>query len=513
MTRGVHPLRLIIVVLIAGALLLNGVSAQSQSAPHQYTFAYITRSKNDHLILNLIQPANTANTSQQIEMPETSVYVFDTTPSPNGHYVLLTLMIGNEAPNTVLRLLDLKTGQIHDLALFYVSDDWMTAEQDFKPLWSPDSCYVAIIIPAGQMKVATANEAVGTAIYDTVSGKLLTLPAAAYSSQTNRKTSAYALLWSPDSARLLVSYNACTVASDKASPLCGPKLAIFSFPDVKLQKTLEVNGPIYDPCNFTWSPDGKYVGFQAVCPVMADPYPFEELFTWNIDSGKVDQITHYTVANAEGMTNPTSDDLTSFHMDYTPAWLKGPSPTLITGVKRVRNILGVLPDEFLVRTEAYGSPTATPIVLSNEYAEGWAVNPANNLVAYSSRGIILEKNVQDDSYEEVIRNRSLRIASFNGSTLTPLIAEQGLVCALRWSPDGKLLAVMRPVASKSDYEACKQVSSVSFIDPARNGETNFAFATDTFDLQIIGWVEVNTPLVPRFPNGTPTPIPTPGPVG
>lgn len=459
-------------------LLVLMVSVLPVHADERWQYAYITEDGQGRTLW-LVDPADLQ--ARAYPLPNADSWLGYATASPDGHYVLLWFndnpfsRTGSQINETsVLRLLDVQTGVMRDLARLPYYDDsdspGFTADYNRYPLWSPDSRYIAHL----------------DKVYDLTTGEALAFDVP-YLTRA----------WSPDSSTLAVGDQLCN------DNYCfGLSLSTVHVPDMTVTQTL-TNRDWYDVCDLNWSPDQTKLVFEVRCSYwISGLFGYGEVMVWDFGENSLQQLTHYTTPQrfyyeqygwvADGTVqfstlwlNPHSLLVSVLHWDY----LSSPD--------------GYVPNAstFRTGTDLYPLRDGDPTRMSVDWVNVWAKNPRHEQVAYqverfaiSADGLVLRRYARTE------------IADISGTDLT---VRQTLVsgCHLAWSPDGKWLAF-----TESDTSPLSHWIECPSGTPLHFAITNASLSPRVYsmpeDAMLVGWVRTVPGQAPYFPDGTPTPIPT-----
>jgi WD40 repeat protein len=462
-------------VALVFVLMIGMPLVQSQDA---WQYAYITDDGQGDTLW-LVDPTSLQTTHYPI--PNADSWLAHASSSPDGTYVLLWF---EENPfryrsskvneTSVLRLLNLQTGETRDIARLPYSDASESlsfgAAYNLVPLWSPDSRYIS-----HQDRV-----------YDVLTGGSFSLD-----------TAPLVRAWSPDSTMLAVGQVLCH------ENVCYKiALSAFHVPDMTLVQSGSTEG-WYDICDLNWSPDQTSIAFEVRCSYWnSGLFGYGEVMAWNLETNAITPLTDYTMSPQEyyELRGTWPDGA----VKYSTLWVN--TQSLLVSVFHSTAMGspngGLMPDPatFIVETALYHFPNGHDTIVSGEYVNAWASNPIHEQIAYQ-----IETSALDETGDLVYRNGRTEIATFDGIHFD---VEQTLPsgCFLAWSPDGEWLAFTGADSDDSSWYNCDNPTTLDFA------VVDGSVALRTYPLPDnalpVGWVQAAAAQSLYFPYGTPTPIPT-----
>lgn len=464
--------------------------AAQPSATTSYRFLYATvevfiplLGYDDIYTLHWIDPTNP-------EAPEQTLTLGDYlrpchTTSPNGRWLLLCYNDpnGGSVVYTVgLMLMDLLDSGIRSITpVLADSDDVSGISQ---PQWSPDSRYITF--------VDYTREGMNSYLYDVENSRIkpITVPNFTEIPDAFPDRPIFRL-WSADSKQFITSR--CLDARCYRT-----QLDVLHVSDMSLIATKTIDTDSYGVCNFNWSPDKRYISFQTYC-YLSGIFPFNEIFIWDTHLDTLEQITHFT--------NPPPEQLTEYpperYAGYSTLWYD--EQNLLLSVQADTTIMrvGVDPDSLVTQTLRHQFPGGEAVLLNDNHITEWALNPHTQDIAFASQTFTFNPNGYFDKTPSAVR-----IATMNDGDLQPFLSLPS-GNEFMWSPDGTVLAYRDPYLA--------QPSEFYFLQLDNRNLQHFVVPNiEGLNTAMLGWtlaLENRQLSTPYFIEGTPTPIPTQGPMG
>jgi hypothetical protein len=495
----------LLLLLVIQPLAVHGATA--------YQYAYVTENGQiegafrPRYILNFVDASDLTIKPRTLPLPDW-MYVCGN-PSPDGGWLLLCYADTNYYRATLTqgyKLLEMSTGIIHHIADVAVADDDFSGYAG--PRWSPDGRYL-IWNTFGRMQ--NNIQPYFTQLYDlqtqTVSTIFSTIQEDPDSQGGVDIQNFSAREWSPDGTRIAVIERECYV-TDRYN-CYQSMLAVYSFPELARLASVEIDGfgSTICPPGIIWSLDNRYLSFVLACEDMGMGLPFNEVFLWDTQITEMQQLT----AN----TNPPPSEWTEYPQEkraqYDLLWTN--AQTLVVGgaggaLVPGNDGLAYDPATVFTRTERYHLPDTAETVLSDTFNHNFASSPTADHIAFRSEGWIVNAEGHSEAVDEQVQ-----IATFDGTDFL-MIASAPEGCEdLNWSPSGAYLAYSLPIAQEG-YGDCFNPVGVMFV--RTDGlQSRYDFPDPSLVRGQIGWVQSpgSDVTAPLFPDGTPTPYPTMGPVG
>ncbi len=481
------------------------LAQQGTGTPSVYRYAYISDKGliGDTFVrrqqLNLIDPAQPETLVQTIDLPD-FMYICGH-PSPDGHWLMVCYTDPNIrfAPTTGLMVMDMLTGAIHPVYDIVVDSDDLS---DYRqPQWSPDSRYLAFNAIDGK-----GSSEVYLYSLDDFSLHLLLEPES-IAGQDGWTTQAYFRRWSPDSQSILLKRVNCHDQSYGLDCYL-TTLDVVRTADSQTIFTVDLFNKVGDePCNFLWSPGGRYISFRPYCDYLGMGIPFYEVLIWDIQQNRVEQLTEYT-----NPPPPWTERPPERYADFYPLWYDDQTLMIgVSGAALTMTLDGYIQDNFFVRSEVYHLPDKNPIQLSESRVEAWAKNPASDRLAFISEDMALGDDLRPQA-----SNPQVSIGQFDGQQLHTSVTISGGCDDLAWSPDGMYLSYTEPIF-EAPLPNCLSASKPAkiFFTNTQGVVASHNLPPETYAFMMTGWVMApqTNAIIPYFPAGTPTPIPTLGGMG
>jgi hypothetical protein len=481
--------RLCVVAII---LTLNAVfpaNAQSGASTGVFKYAYVTLNTDTRPIttvtIKVVDPTNPgkADAILTLSVPnyEHPYYLSfrKAITSPDGKWIALIFWaVGPGWGAAQITVVNIATGEAHNVSEFPIilyDDDQTTLERVKLAMWSPDSRFLVfgVLLADGQVIKGGAGlwpanaKTFGNAqfLYAVESHELTNL-----SEYNNLEIWSTWLAWSGDSKQLAIATQTPTAVADEYQFT----IDIYDIAASKQTKSLPIpkrsqwsHLPLA-LCLLAWPPDGLHLSFVMDCD--GGSFKYKDVYIADIETGKIEQLTSYgSDLVVQG------DDIGSSYPE--PVWYD--ANTLLVGAGLWQGY-GALTHK--QETVAYQWPPNRPIVVAQEWATNWSLNPVSKEVAYLTERLDTDKSSINGSFAF----ESLKIGIFDRRTLTPRISLPATRGNLRWSPDGSILAYSCTVTP---------VLETTFIDKSSGRITRYTPPADqhtnTFDA---GWI-----LVPEKP--------------
>lgn len=449
---------------------ISGIYAQDS-----WRYGYVTRNAEGQLVLVTIDPVTLR--SRTATFFDSQAGRTSATTSPDGQWLLLWY---NDYPysghawwevESVLRLVNLETGEIEDVAYpryvdFMFDSGHFFDDYNLYPLWSPDSRYFTFL----------------DFVYSMDTGEILPLTVEPLSR-----------VWSPDSRYLAIADSVCRV-----NGCYGIALNLYEAPEMSLAQTAVYDDWI-DACDLAWSTDQTIIAFDNHCSYWKSGlWGYGEIIQWKLATNEVSPLTSYTIAPWE------RDVGVDGAAEYSTLWLD--DETLLVSLFHF-DLMGSEdglvpnPSTLVVGTAVYRFPSLEWEWLNDEYVTEWAYNPNTEQIAYEVRRL-------DTSDPENYRweQERVEIATFNQGELTPqYLAPTG--CDLQWSPDGAWLIYHTPGRDEiGRWYECQRWRSLIFVNGSTGQVSEISLPVRL--VNFAGWLQMAEGMMPFFPMGTPTPIPT-----
>jgi len=410
------------VILLTSLHLLSGGAARADSS--KYAYIYLSQAPRSGVQVHVVEPSSLTETSFTVPTPTGYSYLnlTDSALSPDGHWIALTYT-QVDSPNLAIQLIQLATQQARDVTAL------RSLQQT--PVWSPDSKYLAF----GGRRIADARP--GIYLYTLADQTIADI----------YQADVFALAWSPDSAYLLTAERVCT--SD-----CKHYLKLFAIPAGVLAVFQYINAEILGSiCDFNWSPNGKYVTFEAGCDI-ATVDVYREVYLWDRARLSVQRLTTYT----NPLPPPDTGIKHRYSANYSAVWYTPDKFLLSANVAQLTDT-GIKPESLVAQTMDYHSwpEDNSYAVILPRFAADWARNPITGVLAYRAIGF----NAPWPS-ELMADYADVELIKLNGIDWAPVFsAPPG--CHLRWSPDGALLAYAN-IGSWTVGSRCENPHSIIILD-------------------------------------------------
>jgi hypothetical protein len=470
--------------------------ARGQTSTIRYT--YITQTTDmfpaPTITITAVNPSNLGDavTLFTVPAPKVASYFIPfrrAIPSPDGQWIALIFWAaGGGWSASQIVVVNVSTGEIHQVNPFPVllyDNDLSTLENVKMAVWSPNSRNLAFIMELSDGDIVKGDPDMGELDVSKLSNAVFI-----YSVQTQnliKLTEANSLhgwsswyVWSNDSTRLAIANQTSVDGSTEFEIALG----VYEVSNQKQQisiiapKTSEWLSLPTALCFLAWSPDGTYLSFVMDCDYSSSRY--KEVYLAEIASGKISQLTNFF--NKLGV--PGSDGASSYP---EPIWYD--AHTLLIGTGMYRGTGAIVNYE---ETLAFHFPEKNSVKVSQEWATTWALNPISGDLAYLVETLSTDKSLINGNMEI----EGLRISSFDGQTLTPIINLPATWGYLEWSPDGLFLAYTASSSIPVTYQteqgpAIYNLWSTTFIDKSSGRLTQYTPPADRHTRTYVGgWVLV-----------------------
>jgi hypothetical protein len=401
-----------------------------------YRYGYLTDVLPGSATLYMVNPADTGDTiTRVIKLQDNQATIEAIYPSPDGRFVIISSKNARSLfPN--LSLYDVSENRMTFLTSPALNIPIvMPRPMNGSPVWSPDSTTLAFhAYAAGEG--GPIFDLVYTYVYAVETDTLTRIEES--STEGPYTILQEGLAYSQDSRRLFIYSSACLRSGG-----CTSEFDIYDLTagnntvNTRLDFDVIPTHP-KDMCFQSWSPDGRYISFQAACEPFASQY-FGEIFVWDTLTNTVTKLTENT--NVAIPYNECTDCLTPvYSVNYDSLWID--KETLL--LSETASPFSVIDSDELYTATKIFTGISDEFTYDDATRFGFAYNPFSDRIAYRR-----ETFSPDSGGNAVSNGIYIEIARYADRTFDVLYSDaldEG--STLSWSPDGDYLGFIysEPVA-------------------------------------------------------------------
>lgn len=441
-----YVLQLKSLLCLASLLLILGLDQQSFAQTTVYGYAYLTiSSSGDRAEIYLVTPGGSIVERHPFPLPEGLIFSprFRSVVSPDGRWIASTLFAADQS-RLVIHLFDVARQEGYEIVEGFMHVHGKNV------VWSPDSRYLA-------MNIRLMNEqSIDLYVYNTSDGSLINV--------SNDSSEQRDIAWSHDNMHLLTFSHPCP-----PNESCSDHLALFDVWHGALVNSVDlVELPFLgnSACNPKLSPDHRIVSFVSNCGVGV-PFSYDfpnEIYIWDIDSGKLIQTTDY----AQGQTGA------GFQARYDHEWLDEQMLLIGTNYRRGNN-----PEQ--QQLVVYDLLEEAVQILSTNTGSEFEISAVSDQVVFLSRPVFSDQPESDRKAQLSLGIlTSVQVGAAESIVTSASVAN---ACEATFAPMGGMIAV-----TASQRDCTLFLDRVTFINLDTNMSETYLIETTEPYVMMLGWV-------------------------